>query len=107
MTAFPGSPLAAVTHPDPYPYYADLVARQPLYRDPTLGLWVASGAEAVTEILTSDRCRVRPPTELIPAALRESPAGAVFRHMVRFNDGAGHCPFKGAIAAALAAITAT
>ena len=27
MTAFPADPIEAVTHPDPYPYYADLVAR--------------------------------------------------------------------------------
>ncbi len=107
MTAFPSDPVAAVTHPDPYPYYADLVARRPLYRDTALGLWVASSAEAVTSVLTSDRCRVRPPTEPVPAALHGSPAGTVFRHMVRFNDGAGHCPFKGAVSTALAAITTT
>jgi len=29
VTAFPDGPLTAVTHPDPYPYYADLVARRP------------------------------------------------------------------------------
>ena len=29
----PADPIAAVTHPDPYPYYRDLVARTPLYRD--------------------------------------------------------------------------
>jgi cytochrome P450 len=107
MMAFPNNPISAVTHPDPYPYYADLVARRPLYRDAVLGLWVASSADAVTAVLTSDRCRVRPPTEPIPAALRGSPAGTIFGHMVRFNDGAGHCPFKGAVSAALEAITAT
>jgi hypothetical protein len=37
----PPDAIAAVTHPDPYPYYADLVRRSPLYRDDTLGLWVA------------------------------------------------------------------
>jgi cytochrome P450 len=107
MTAFPDNPIAAVTHPDPYPYYADLVSRKPLYRDTTLGLWVASGAEAVTAVLTSDLCRVRPPTEPIPAALRGTPAGTIFQHLVRFNDGAGHCPFKDAVSAALEAIAAT
>jgi hypothetical protein len=45
VTAFPDDPLAAVTHPDPYPYYADLVAHRPLYCDATLGLWVASSAD--------------------------------------------------------------
>jgi len=107
MTAFPTDPIAAVTHPDPYPYYADLVARKPLYRDTALGLWVASSADAVTAVLTSDLCRVRPPTEPVPAALRGSPTGEIFRHMVRFNDGEGHCPFKGAMSAALGTITTT
>jgi hypothetical protein len=40
----PHNPIAAVTHPDPYPYYAALTARTPLYRDETLGLWVAADA---------------------------------------------------------------
>ena len=26
-------PIAAVTHPDPYPFYADLVRERPIYRD--------------------------------------------------------------------------
>ncbi|MDQ6907691.1 MAG: cytochrome P450 [Chloroflexota bacterium] len=104
MRAFPADPIAAVTHPDPYPYYADLVARRPLYRDDALGLWVTSSADAVTAVLTSDLCRVRPPTEPIPEALRGSPAGTIFGHLVRFNDGAGHCPFKDAVSAALASI---
>lgn len=106
MTAFPTDPITAVTHPDPYSYYADLVARKPLYHDMGLGLWVASSADAVTIVLTSDRCRVRPPTEPVPAALNGTPAGEIFRHMVRFNDGEGHCPFKGAVSAALVAIAA-
>jgi len=38
----PSTPLAAVTHADPYPYYASLVAQRPFYRDDALGLWVAS-----------------------------------------------------------------
>jgi hypothetical protein len=38
----PTDPIAAVTHPDPYPYYARLVAESPLYRDDALGLWVAT-----------------------------------------------------------------
>ncbi len=46
MMTFPADPIAAVIHPDPYPYYADLVARRPLYRDAALGLWVAASADA-------------------------------------------------------------
>jgi cytochrome P450 len=98
------NPIAAVTHPDPYPFYADLVARKPLYRDEELQMWVASSAAAVTSVLTSDLCRVRPPAEPVPAALVGSPAGEIFRHLVRMNDGAGHCPFKQAVSGALDSI---
>jgi len=97
----PTDPIAAVTHPDPYPYYADLAARKPLYRDEALGMWVASSAEAVTAVLTSDLCRVRPPIEPVPVALLGSSAGEIFRHLVRMNDGVGHCPFKQAVTGAL------
>jgi cytochrome P450 len=97
----PSDPIAAVTHPDPYPFYADLVARKPLYCDDALKMGVASSAEAVTAVLTSDLCRVRPPAEPVPAALLGSPAAEIFRHLVRMNDGPGHCPFKQAVSGAL------
>src|ERR1700719_3804800 len=62
----PRDPIAAVTHPDPYPYYADLVAYKPIYHDETLGLWVASSANAVSAVLASEICRVRPLAEPVP-----------------------------------------
>ena len=99
----PPDPVAAVTHPDPYPFYADLVTRRPLYRDDALGFWVAASAEAVTAVLSSDLCRVRPPAEPVPTAILGSPAGEIFRHWVRMNDGPGHCPFKAALSTALGA----
>jgi cytochrome P450 len=101
---FPQDPIAAVTHPDPYPYYTDLVARRPLYYDDKLGLWVASSANAVTAALTSGLCRVRPAAEPIPKSLLGSPAAEIFRHLVRMNDGERHCPFKEAVSSALASI---
>ena len=97
----PIDPIAAVTHRDPYPYYARLVAERPLYRDEALGLWVAAGAAAVTAVLTHPACRVRPPAEPVPRAIAGSPAGEIFRRLVRMNDGAGHCPFKDAVGTAL------
>jgi cytochrome P450 len=100
----PGSPIAAVTHPDPYPYYASLVRERPLYRDEALGLWVASSAGAVTAVLSSALCRVRPPAEPVPRALEGTAAGEVFRRLVRQNEGAAHTPMKPAISAALAAL---
>ncbi len=102
----PRNPIAAVTHPDPYPYYAGLVARTPLYRDEALGLWVATSAEAVTAVLTSSLCRVRPPAEPVPRHLLGTPVGDIFRHLVRMNDGARYCPVKHAVSATLAGVNA-
>ena len=104
---FPRDPIAAVTHRDPYPYYARLVAETPFYRDEALGLWVASSAAAVTAVLTSDLCRVRPPAEPVPKALLGSPAADIFGHLVRMNDGVGHCPFKQAVSATLDSVEGT
>src|SRR5712691_4721866 len=104
---FPRDPVAAVILPDPYPYYASLVAERPFYRDEALGLWVASSAAAVTAVLTSDLCRVRPPAEPVPRALMGSPAGDIFGHLVRMNDGPGHCPFKQAVSATLDSVDRT
>jgi cytochrome P450 len=101
---FPPDPIAAVIHPDPYPYYADLVASKPLYRDETLGLWVASSAAIVRAVLTSDLCRVRPLKEPIPRALLDSPAASIFGHLVRWNDGEQHGPCKQAVQACLQSI---
>ncbi|HEV7506762.1 MAG TPA: cytochrome P450 [Thermoanaerobaculia bacterium] len=103
--AFPPDPIAAVTHPDPYPYYAHLVAEAPLYRDEALGLWIASSAAAVMGALSDDAlCRVRPPAEPVPRALVGSPAGEIFGRLVRMTDGQDRCPLKQAVSAALASI---
>jgi cytochrome P450 len=103
---FPQDPIAAVTHPDPYPYYADLVARKPLYYDDKLKLWVASNAAAVADVLTNHLCKVRPATEPVPKSLLGSPAADIFRLLVRMNDGERHCPFKQAVSASMASIDA-
>ena len=95
----PSDPIAAVTHPDPYPYYADLVATRPIHRDDVLGLWVACGAAAVTDVLGHPACLVRPPSEPVPGPLLGSPAGAIFGRLVRMNDGARHAAMKPAVSA--------
>ncbi|MBZ5795380.1 cytochrome P450 [Burkholderia contaminans] len=84
----PTDPIAAVTHRDPYPYYAALVDGPPLAFDATLGLWVASRAVAVTAVLGHPACRVRPLDAPVPPALRGTTAGALFGELVRMNDGA-------------------
>jgi cytochrome P450 len=101
---FPPDPIAAVTHPDPYPYYADLVASKPIYRDETLGWWVVSSAATVRAVLTSAICRVRPLKEPIPRALLGSPAASIFGHLVRMNDGEQHGPCKQAVQACMQSI---
>jgi cytochrome P450 len=102
----PADPIAAVTHADPYPYYAELVAQHPLHRDDRLGLWVASSAAAVTAVLTHDACHVRPRAEPVPAAIAGSPAGDIFGRLVRMNDGARHARLKAAVSATLGALDA-
>lgn len=100
----PRNPIEAVTHPDPYPYYADLVAHRPLYWDKTTGCWVASSAAAITAVLTNKLCRVRPPAEPVPTALLNSSAADIFRLLVRMNDGQQHHLLKGAVSSTLQAI---
>jgi cytochrome P450 len=101
---FPESVLEAAAHPDPYPYYAALLAYRPIYRERRLGLWIAVGATAVTEILNSAHCRVRPSAEPVPAAIAGAPAGDIFRHLVRMSDGPRHATAKNAVAACLGAL---
>ncbi|MFL6264050.1 MAG: cytochrome P450 [Thermoanaerobaculia bacterium] len=97
----PQDPIAAVTHRDPYPYYARLVAERPIYHDGSLGLWVASSAGAVAAVLASDLCRVRPLAEPVPAKLQGTAGGDLFGRLVRQNDGERHAPMKQAVSAAL------
>ena len=98
----PPDPVAAVTHPDPYPYYAGLVAGRPFYRDESLGLWVATGAAAVAGVLKCEAGRVRPAAEPVPRALVGTPAGEIFGHLVRMNDGAAHLRLKPGVSAKVA-----
>ena len=102
----PGGPIAAATHPDPYPYYREMVATRPFHRDRDLGLWVAASAAAVTAVLTSPLVRVRPPAEPVPVALGGSPLAEIFGRLVRMTDGPGHGPMKQAVAASLATLDA-
>jgi cytochrome P450 len=98
----PADPLAAVTHPDPYPYYARLRAERPVRFDATLDAWIVADAAGVLEALAHPACRVRPPAEPVPAALAGSPAGELFGRLVRMNDGEAHARLKPAVSQALA-----
>lgn len=103
---FPDTLLQAAAHPDPYPYYAALLAYRPFYREAGIGMWVALGAGAVRAVLESPQCRVRPAAEPVPPAIAGSSAGRVFGHLVRMNDGASHDALKPALAACIASFAA-
>jgi len=94
--SLPHDPLQAVGHADPAPYYAQL-REAPLYRDATLGLWVASSAASVGAVLEHPACRVRPLAEPVPAALCGTPLGEWFGQLVRMNDGVVHQRLKPAL----------
>ncbi len=101
--SIPENLLQAAAHPDPYPYYAALLAERPIYREETLGLWVALGADAVRAVLDSPLCRVRPSAEPVPGTIAGSKAGEVFGNLVRMSDGARHAGLKPAVTATLGA----
>ncbi len=79
-------PLAAVVHPDPYPYYAALTAGPPLVHHRDLDVWLATRAASVTAVLADPACRVRPASEPVPRACAGLPAGDLFARLVRMND---------------------
>lgn len=97
----PADAIAAVTHPDPYPWYARLRAGPALARDERLGLWVASRAEVLKEAFANPALRVRPPAEPVPRAIAGAPAGELFGRLVRMNDGALHAVHKPVLQRAL------
>jgi cytochrome P450 len=101
--SWPDDPLAAVTHPDPYPYYASLAA-EPMRRHPRLGLLVAARTTDVLEVLASDLLRVRPPAEPVPPRVAGNAAGDVFGRLVRMTDGPRQADGKRAVREALATV---
>lgn len=103
-TAPPADAIAAVTHPNPYPWYAQLRSGPALVFDPRLKLWIASRADVVQEILDSAALRVRPPAEPVPRAIAGTPAGELFGMLVRMNDGAVHDRYKPVLQRALASL---
>src|SRR5438309_10646261 len=90
----PAHAAAAPSHPDPYPYYADLVSRRPIFHDEGLGAWVVSSAAMVRSVLEDARFAVRPSGAPVPRELVGNAAGAVFGRMVRMNDGEDRLPLK-------------
>ena len=83
----PRDVLAAPSHPQPYPWYAQLSA---IFFDESLQLWVVRDPALVREALRHPQLRVRPRAEPVPRALQGRPAGEVFALLVRMNDGEFH-----------------
>jgi cytochrome P450 len=101
----PPDPVAAVTHADPYPFYAELRAGPPLAWNEALHLWVASRAEVIESLLLAHGAlRVRPAAEPVPRAIAGSATGEVFGHLVRMNDGTAHQAHRPALQRALAGL---
>ncbi|MEJ7687052.1 MAG: hypothetical protein WKG52_08725 [Variovorax sp.] len=100
----PADAIAAATHADPYPWYALLREGPALAFDNALKLRVASRADVVRDLLASPALRVRPVAEPVPPAIAGTPAGEVFGHLVRMNDGPGHARLKPVLQRALAGI---
>lgn len=103
----PINAIAAVTHADPYPWYATLRSGPSLVYDASLKLWIASNALAVQAVLSHAQCVVRPTHEPVPTAIAASPAGEVFGHLVRMNDGERHTRPKLVLERALGAVNLT
>lgn len=98
----PINPIAAASHPDPYPYYRELLAGPALYFHPGLRLWVASRAAVIRDVFANPHCAVRPLAEPVPAAIAGSSAGAVFAGLARMNEGPAHAAARLALGRALA-----
>lgn len=96
--------ITAVTHANPYPYYAALAAQPGIVYDQRLKSWIAASAAAVTAVLRHPACRVRPVAELVPAAIAGGSAGQVFGALVRMNDGERHATPKLVLQRALAGL---
>jgi cytochrome P450 len=100
----PTDAIAAVTHPNPYPFYVHLVADRPFAFDDSLASWVAASADAVTAVLTSELCAVRPAHEPVPKSLLGSEAAVVFGNFIRMHDRKDRGKQRRALVAALDSI---
>lgn len=65
-------------------------------------MWVAAGARAAAEVLACEACGVRPASEPVPSALRETDAGVLFGALVRQRDDPARLGMRRALACTLA-----
>jgi cytochrome P450 len=102
----PADPLQAVTHPNPYPYYAALRQCAPLIRDEATHLLIAARAHVVGAVLDDERLTVRPANEPVPRAIVGQPAGDVFGRLARMTEGDSHRVARQALIAGLSSVDA-
>jgi len=80
----PTDPLAAVSHPDPYAYYAELATSERPDWDDRLGLWIVANPAHVAQIMRHPDAHVVPPTDAPPG----------FAEYARFNEGERHARLR-------------
>ena len=90
MQQAPIDPIAAVSHPDPYPYYATLRAQAGVHWFAHRKLWALVRAPLVTEAFHLAQAKVRPPGQAVPSFLQHTRAGDIFSRLARMSDGAAH-----------------
>lgn len=90
MSEDPIDPIAAVSHPDPYPHYAALRAASGLHWFADRKLWALVSAPLMTAAFNMQHAKVRPLGEPIPAFLKQARAGDVFGRLARMSDGPAH-----------------
>ena len=86
----PIDPIAAVSHSDPYPYYAALRAKSGVHWFADLQLWALVNAPLITDALNMEQAKVRPAGAPVPAFMHGTQAGAVFSRLARMCDGPLH-----------------
>ncbi|MDQ2991348.1 MAG: hypothetical protein M3R30_00825 [Candidatus Eremiobacteraeota bacterium] len=90
----PADPIAAVTHPDPYPYYAELARAVRPEWNVGLGMWVVSNPAHVASILQHPGAHVVAPSD--------APAG--FAEYARFNEGERHARLRAEVVERIAGV---
>ncbi len=90
MPEDPIDPIDAVSHPNPYPYYAALRAESGVHWFAERKVWALVSEPLVTAAFDMAHARVRPPSEPVPAFLQTTQAGAVFGRLARMSDGPPH-----------------
>lgn len=106
MMTVPLDPLAAATHPDPYPYYERLAQELDPVFDASAGAWIAANAPLVEAVFRHESARVRPPGKPVPDNLAGSATGSVFASFARTNDGERHRAARASVEGAVAGLAA-